>query len=630
MGILGGWYRRLGKTNAPRRQLVQPRRLNIEYLESRQLLAVLGLGFQLFRDTDNNNEPDTPVDQINEPLMVNETFWVDVLVEDQTPRQSDMGVVSLPLNLSWDPSVLELNTVVPAVLPDEVPIPAPADPSNAFSRMMTPKFELQRVVQDFDPTNGPFFPGGGPQDFNLFDLRGAALPNSDFGSAIGVNSPEDFGRLQFTILAATNATPFSIQLAGSLSFADASMVDNVAAITESSIPVPPQGNPIQSGFTVSAQDQANVRFRAPELENPDGENLTVTEFIRTASAETILLTGFVYADHRGVNSSDPSNGQLDRDPDTDAPLEFGLSNVEVQLFRTNPGADDSAGTLVQTMTTGPDGSYHFFIEEAGTYRLVEVQPANFIDGAESLGFVLPDIPRGTLGDNDEFIEITLDNGEHGGDYNFGEIMVPTKRAFLSSTDPRAMHCEALGVNCVTVEGTDADDSIVFRNTGDVLSVSVNGGPSQEFLLSQFDFVAIDAGVGQDTVTLEGTGAGEMANLQPLTGALRRGTDFDSSNYGALAVNAESILVSFEPGSDDAVVFRDSPAADQLSVDGSNVSLSRSGPTLSASAQNLVDATDRVFALSLTRPGVIEDDTVTTAALAAFSLELIPAANWQII
>ena len=132
------------------------------------------------------------------------------------------------------------------------------------------------------------------------------------------------------------------------------------------------------------------------------------------------------------------------------------------------------------------------------------------------------------------------------------------------------------------------------------------------------------------MTLEGTGAGEMANLQPLTGSLRRGTDFDSSNYGVLAVNAESILVSFEPGSDDAVVFRDSPAADQLSVDGSNVSLSRSGPTLSASAQNLVDATDRVFALSLTRPGVIEDDTVTTAALAAFSLELIPAANWQII
>ena len=621
MGILSRWYRRRGESNLSTRPTVEHRRLNIEYLESRQLLAVLGVGFQLFRDTNADNQPDSPVDQVNDQLMVGETFWVDILVEDQTQRATDMGVISWPLNISWDPTVLQLDTNInpnPPGFPAAVPLPAGTDPSNAFSRLVTPSFPQQRFLENFVANNGP-------QDFNLFGLRGGALPNAGvgFGAAIGANGPEDFGRLQFTILTATDATPFTVQLAGSMAFADADPLNGFAPVDENDIPVVPVGNPLGAGNPFNTN--VNVRFRDQESQIVAGANTLITEFIRAGTIPTemtTMLSGYVYADHRGVNATDLPNGILDRDPGNGAPLESGLPNVEIQLFR-----DD---VQVETVTTGPDGAYQFFIAEPGTFRVVEVQPVNFIDASESLGFVLPNDPRGNLGNNDEFVGIALDVGEQAVDYNFGEIYQPTKRSYLSSTDPRGMHCEALGVSCITVEGTAGDDDIAFSRTGDVLNVSVNGAPAQNFPLAQFDFVAIDTGAGQDTVTLEGTTVDELANFQPLVGSLRSGTDFGAPNYGALAVNAESIVVTFPDGASDTVIFRDTPASDELSVNGANVSLNEANALPGATAQNLVDVTDRVFAHSLTRTNVVEDDTVATIAAATFGLELVPTASWRVI
>jgi hypothetical protein len=123
----------------------------LEVLESRHMLATtpatLGLGIRLLAD---NGTP-TPGAEISS-LTVGETFWVEVFVEDQRTNSppTTPGVISLPLNISWNPSVLELTSAGSPAGPFPEAIPT----SGILNRLVTASFPFDRFIQNFDKTKG--------------------------------------------------------------------------------------------------------------------------------------------------------------------------------------------------------------------------------------------------------------------------------------------------------------------------------------------------------------------------------------------------------------------------------------------------------------------------------------------
>ncbi len=91
-----------------------------------------------------------------------------------------------------------------------------------------------------------------------------------------------------------------------------------------------------------------------------------------------------------------------------------IAGVELHLF-------NDQGSRVATTTTDADGRYRFGNLLAGSYRVVEVQPEDFIDGKDQVGTV-DGVSRGGLANSgDEISGIQLVGGEQGVEYNFGEI-----------------------------------------------------------------------------------------------------------------------------------------------------------------------------------------------------------------
>jgi hypothetical protein len=128
-------------------------------------------------------------------------------------------------------------------------------------------------------------------------------------------------------------------------------------------------------------------------------------------------------------------------------------------------------------------------------------------------------------------------------------------------------------------------------------VTVDGVPTQEFLVSPVDIVYVDARAGDDVVEIRGTAANEVANLLPGAGSLRQGDDYAGTNYGILALNAERVNANVGTGNDRAVL-RDSPGADQLTAPTTtSAELTRAGGRVSA-ANGLESTDDRVRAISL--------------------------------
>lgn len=96
-----------------------------------------------------------------------------------------------------------------------------------------------------------------------------------------------------------------------------------------------------------------------------------------------------------------------------------LGGVIIQL----QGVDDLGNTVVMTTMTAADGSYSFTGLRAGTYTLLETQPARagdvpLLDGEDFLGTINGE--RVGAIDNDRLFDILLGDGQSGVDYNFSE------------------------------------------------------------------------------------------------------------------------------------------------------------------------------------------------------------------
>ncbi|MEI8194909.1 MAG: SdrD B-like domain-containing protein, partial [Phycisphaerae bacterium] len=87
---------------------------------------------------------------------------------------------------------------------------------------------------------------------------------------------------------------------------------------------------------------------------------------------------------------------------------------------------DNLGNVINTTTTAPNGTYSFTTDAGGnllppdTYKVTEAQPAGYLQGTDTIGTVNT-VVDGTLPVQDTFASIVLNQGDHGVQYNFGEI-----------------------------------------------------------------------------------------------------------------------------------------------------------------------------------------------------------------
>ena len=175
------------------------RQLRFEPLEDRCLLAALGLTIQLYQDTisGGNHVPGALINPQTNPIQVGQSFFVEVVAEDANDpndasdlSRTPVGVISLPLNLSWNANVIQYADTLPtaAELASAIPPPSAGAP---FSQWVTGNFPLQRAVASLDPSNATAATFNG-----INGLGGAAIPNSTppQGSAITARWPASLRR----------------------------------------------------------------------------------------------------------------------------------------------------------------------------------------------------------------------------------------------------------------------------------------------------------------------------------------------------------------------------------------------------------------------------------------------------
>lgn len=132
--------------------------------------------------------------------------------------------------------------------------------------------------------------------------------------------------------------------------------------------------------------------------DPDGNTSELTPIAQIAPAD---IQGLVW-----------------EDSNNDGEMDFGERAIEGVTI-TLQGTNDHGGAVGPlTIQTDGQGIYMFIDLPAGTYQITETQPAEFVDGLESLGTV-DGVPTGAVGD-DVFTGVLLAPGSIGENYNFGE------------------------------------------------------------------------------------------------------------------------------------------------------------------------------------------------------------------
>jgi hypothetical protein len=100
----------------------------------------------------------------------------------------------------------------------------------------------------------------------------------------------------------------------------------------------------------------------------DGDGGTATATVTVQIRNLVDVSGRVFDDKDNNGAFEPGDGDA------------GIGSVTVQLF------DETSGSLIASRTTAADGTYLFDVNlGAGTYRVVAVQPAGFLDGRETAG-----------------------------------------------------------------------------------------------------------------------------------------------------------------------------------------------------------------------------------------------------
>ncbi|PHR93855.1 MAG: hypothetical protein COA78_32650 [Blastopirellula sp.] len=169
------------------------------------------------------------------------------------------------------------------------------------------------------------------------------------------------------------------------------------------------------------------------------------------------LSGYVYHDRN-------NNGLRN------AGTEEGIEGVEMALV-------NEAGATVATTLTDENGFYEFTMLEAGKYRVIESQPAGYIDGIDVAGYVGSTQVGAAINPGDEINEVILLWGDDGVEYDFGEYLPGSISGTVMvdlnencELDPNELPLEGVTVHLLDAQGqelastqTDADGNYSFTN-----------------------------------------------------------------------------------------------------------------------------------------------------------------------
>src|SRR5690606_17594760 len=137
--------------------------------------------------------------------------------------------------------------------------------------------------------------------------------------------------------------------------------------------------------------------------------------------------------------------------------EQGIAGATVNLYNEN-------GILVGTQITDASGKYCFTNLVAGTYKIVEQQPTGWLDNIDTAGTL-----GGTaINPGDEIRSINVLWGDHGEDYNFGEVL-PASIAGVVYVDSNGNCIYETGeapIAGVTVRLFDSQGNVVATTTTD--------------------------------------------------------------------------------------------------------------------------------------------------------------------
>ncbi|WOK38119.1 SdrD B-like domain-containing protein [Sphingomonas sp. C3-2] len=215
------------------------------------------------------------------------------------------------------------------------------------------------------------------------------------------------------------------------------------------------------------------------------------------------LTGTVYVDTNNNGVQDPG--------------ETPIPGVEIQLF-------DEQGNLVTTTVTGPDGSYRFDHLEAGSYTVVEVQPAGYGEGRENPGNRVP---------------VEVNTGSPITPVNFGERTGSIAGGVYNDTNGNGRRDPgepAITGVTVTLTGTDARGNAVTQTvtSGPDGSYSFTDLPGGSYTITETQPQGYDDGA--DT---PGTAGGTPANGDQITNiVLAPATDATGYLFGERGDNAQ--------------------------------------------------------------------------------------------
>ncbi len=454
------------------------RPLYLESLEHRRVLATIAAGVQLFEDITTTGGTSTVGAPMAGQLTPGQTFWVAIVVQDQRPGTAVApGVTALPIDIDWDPGVLAL---APSTTPDASTTAFGPVQNGTSSLLLTDRFPLSRSLLAFrpdapvlpiDPITG-LTPGQVDEFFNVDQLRGGAVPGlPGGGSPIGTTAPNPtpgslndlvdntFSLLRMTALTETAGTLFSIRLAGSAAVADGDVID---------------------GFDPLAN------FRTREFVGTNVVDLglgnavrALFEVQRVDPPQMVTLAGNVFLD-------------------TDFDGVFDINEVGVP--RVTITATGPAGTQSFQTETDADGGYAFELP-VGVYTITQTQPPGLTDATVAVGQVLPGGETiGTPVGLNQIVGVALSDGDAGVNYNFGERLTRvTKRMFVADVVPQLEVCDAIGISCGRLIGTDGNDTIVVEPlAGGGLSVQINGGAATEVPAGLVDVLYIDGLGGIDT------------------------------------------------------------------------------------------------------------------------------------
>ncbi len=268
------------------------------------------------------------------------------------------------------------------------------------------------------------------------------------------------------------------------------------------------------------------------------------------------LSGIVYMEGDGQDGyAGPGNGTQG---------DMGLAGVTVKLRQKTGTGDTATWSDVATVKTGPDGFYLFKDIPAGTYEVVETQPAKFRDGKAEAG------SGGGTANGNSITNIVLESGSHITDNNFAEAGINPQyvgiRLFLNSTPG----CEEVfssftGIKKVKITGTSSNDDIQFTAGANSHTVVVNG-KTTTYSADEVDVFMLDALGGNDKVTLNGKAGADEARIRPGYGVLR------GAGYMVEVFGAEEMKADGKGGDDNAIVY-DSTGDDDLTATGNKATVS---------------------------------------------------------